>query len=194
MLHPDCRRVSFHLCMKNATTDLVSRCRAMAKPNINQSQEQTSVAESAATLRAERQTSMANSAAEAALRASEANTQQISPSSTPSRTNITSSGEPQLSEAVREQWNVPQEETAKPKANLQDVKTIGDSLKSQGVTTNEVSQGNSKAQIENSFDNAQGSGSTYTQGKSLSETDKITAQARQSVQKESESQSLGWER
>ena len=169
----------------------------MAKPNIDQTQEQSSVADNAAALRSERQASMANANAAyaAALRrVSETETQHISPSATPSQKNITPSGDPQLSQSVREQWNVPQEETSKPKASLQDVENIGQSLKRQGVTTSEVSQANSKGQIENSFDRSEGTVSTYAQGKPLSETDKVTAQARQSVQKESESQSVTWQR
>lgn len=196
MLHTDCRGVAAHICIKNAITSVCLKFCAMAKPNINQTQEQTSVADNAATLRSERQASMANANAAyaAALRrVSQTDTQHTSPSPTPSK-NINASASPELSQAVREQWNVPQEETSKPKASLQDVKNIGQSLKSQGVTTSEVSQGNSRGQIENSFDRSEGTGSTSTQGKPLSETDKVTAQAKQSVQKESESQPLGWER
>lgn len=96
---------------------------------------------------------------------------------------------------MREQWNVPQDETAKPKASLEDVKAIEQSLRKQGVISNEVSEANSKARIENSFDSHQRTGSTVNQAKPLSETDKVTAQARQSVQKDnSKSPSVDWER
>lgn len=196
MLHPDCRRVADHICMKNATTDLVSRFCAMAKPNIHQTQEQNSVADNAATLRSERKTAMQ----EAALRASETHSPQVSPSTTPLKKDSNSWENPNgnLSEPVREQLNAP-EAGVQPssKATLQDVQNIGQSLQSQGVTSNEVSQANSKAQIENSFDSSRGTGFTSNQAsKPLSETERVTAQARQSVQKDSnsQSQSIEWER
>lgn len=195
MLHPDCRRVADHICMKNATTDLVSRFCVMAKPNIHQTQEQSSVADNVAILRSERQTAMQ----EAALRASETHSPHVSPSATPLKKDFHSWENPNgnLSELVREQLNAP-EAGAQPssKATLQNVQNIGQSLKSQGVTSNEVSEANSRAQIENSFDTSKGTGSTYSQGKPLSETNKLTAQARQTVQKDShsQSQSIEWER
>lgn len=157
--------------------------------NIHQPQEQTSVAENAATLRSQRQETMMR----LALRSSET----VTPSATPSQKDVKAweNKNGNLSEAVREQWNVPQEETTKAKASLQDVQSIGQSFQTQGVTTNEVSQANSKARIENSFDSPQRTGSTVNQAKSLSETDKVTAQAKQSVQKDnSKSQSVDWER
>lgn len=195
MLQPDCRRVADHICMKNAITDVVSRFCAMAKPNIHQTQEQNSVADNAATLRSERQTAMQ----EAALRASETHSPHVSPSTTPLKKDSDSWENPNgnLSEPVREQLNPP-EAGAQPssKATLQDVQNVGQSLQSQGVTSNEVSEANSKVQMENSFDTSKGTGSTYSQGKLLSETDKVTAQARQTVQKDSnsQSQSIEWER
>ena len=128
-----------------------------------------------------------------ALRSSET----VTPSATPSQKEIKAweNKNGNLSEAVREQWNVPQDETAKPKASLEDVKAIEQSLRKQGVTSNEVSEANSRAQVENSFDTSKGTGSTYSQAKSLSETDKVTAHARQSVQKDnSKSPSVDWEK
>lgn len=195
MLQPDCRRVSFHLCMKNAIPDVVSRFCAMAKPNINQPQEQSSVADNAATLRSQRQTAMQ----EAALRASETHSPQVSPSTTPLKKDFNSweNLNGNLSEPVREQLNAP-EAGVQPssKTTLQDVQNIGQSLKNQGVTSSEVSEANSKAQIENSFDSSRGTGFTSNQAsKPLSETERVTAQARQSVQKDhSTSQSVDWER
>lgn len=168
----------------------------MAKPNINQPQEQSSVADNAATLRSERQTTMQ----EVALRASETHSPQVSPSATPLKKDSNSWENPNgnLSEPVREQLNAP-EAGAQPssKTTLQDVQNVGQSLKNQGVTSSEVSQANSKAQIENSFDSSKGTGFTSNQaGKPLSETERVTAQARQSVQKDSnsQSQSIEWER
>jgi hypothetical protein len=169
----------------------------MAKTNINQTQEQNSVAESAATLRAERQTSMANAVVR---RASQTDTQQVSPSAAPLKKDSTSWENPNgnLSEPVREQLNAPSEQAhPSSKATLQDAQNIGQSLKNQGVTSSEVSQANSKAQLENSFDSSRGTGFTSSQAsKPLSETQRVTAQARQSVQKDShsQSQSIEWER
>lgn len=134
---------------------------------------------------------MSNAASSAAARVAETDRQHISPSPTPSK-NVTASGNPELSQAVRDQWNIPNEENTKPKANLQDVQNIGQSLKEQGVTTSEGLQPESKAQMENRFDNNNGTSSSVTQAKPVSETDKVTQLARQSIQKESQSQ--GWER
>ena len=168
----------------------------MAKPNIHQTQEQSSVADNVATLRSERQTTMQ----EAALRASETHSPHVSPSATPLKkdSNSWENLNGNLSEPVREQLNAP-DAGAQPssKATLQDVQNIGQSLQSQGVTSNEVSEANSKVQIENSFDSSRGTGSTYSQASEpLSETERVTAQARQSVQKDSnsQSQSIEWER
>lgn len=194
MLHPDCRVVAVHICMKNAITGVVSGFCTMAKPNIHQPQEQSSVAENAARLRSERQAAMQ----EAALRASETHSPHVSPSATPLKKESHSWENPNgnLSEPVRGQLNAPEAQVQpSSKATLQDVQNVGQSLKNQGVTSSEVSQANSKAQLENSFDSSRGTGFTSNQAsKPLSETERVTAQARQSVQKESESQSLGRER
>lgn len=131
----------------------------------------------------------AETMARLARRASENTSPQISPDSTPKRNLTSNSSQPNIP-AFEDRHGLPkQEQQTAPKSNLQNVKNIGQSLQEQGIKSDNSPQGEqSKSDIEKGFDkNLQPS--NPKQEKVLSETDKITQQAKQQQAAQQESQS-----
>lgn len=132
-----------------------------------------------------------------AERSSKMGNQQIRPDSTPSgKTGSWDNPNGKLSEPVRERLGIqPEPEQGKPKASLEDVKNIGQSLKAQNVTTNADLTQESKAKLENSFDKNTQKSSTNSQEKPLSQTETIRQQAKQDIKNQPGSlKSQQWER
>lgn len=133
----------------------------------------------------------AETMARLARRASENPSPQISPESTPKRNVTPNSNQPNIP-AFEDRHGLPkQEQQATPKSNLQDAKNIGQSLQEQGVKSDNPPQNQqNKNQVEKGFDKNL-EASNPKQEKALSETDKITQQAKQqqSLQQESQSKS-----
>ncbi|WP_375493342.1 hypothetical protein [uncultured Nostoc sp.] len=131
----------------------------------------------------------AETMARLARRASENTSPQISPDSTPKRNVTPNSNQPNIP-AFEDRHGLPkQEQQTTPKSNLQDVKNIGQSLQEQGVKSDNPPQSEqNKSDIEKGFDKNSGA-SNPKQEQAVSETDKITQQAKQSLGQESQSKS-----
>jgi len=117
---------------------------------------------------------------------------QISKDNTPSKNASPNQNEPSTTYLQDRHDNFPQQEQqTAPKSNLQDVKNIGENMQKNGVEYNNPPQNQqTKSDIEKTFDkNSQAS--KPNQEQALSETDKITQQAKQqqSAQQEAQSQS-----
>lgn len=144
------------------------------------------VADDAAKLKAERQRSMIDVTERSAL---QQEAQQVSPSASPNRSVAPNADQAKLSEAVKEQWNLPQEQSQTTRASLQDVQAVGQTLKTNGVTMNASQDTAAKTTIENSFEKRVDNPSQSCQP---STTERIVQQARQAQQPQKETQSMQW--
>ena len=144
------------------------------------------VTDDAAKLKARRQSTMINMAQRSAL---QQEALQVSPSASPNRSVTPNADQAKLSEAVKEQWNLPEVQSQTTRASLQDVQALGQTLKTNGVTMNASPDTAAKTTIERSFEKRVDNPSQSCQP---STTERIVQQARQAQRQPQQEQSMQW--